>query len=72
MAAFGVPLMLAVKVIRVAVQIKGPLHIRKGHLTVLLGRIGRTPKAIPIDVLLNALTVNVICVFGIEGSVVVR
>ena len=71
-AAFGVPLMLAVKVIRIAVQIKGPLHIREGHLTVLLGRIGRAPEAIPIDVLLNTLTINVVGVFGIKGSVVVR
>ncbi len=71
-AAFGVPLMLAVKVVRVAVQIKGPFHIREGHLTVLLGRIGRALETIPIDVLLNALTVNVVGVFGIKGSVVVR
>ena len=50
-AAFGVPLMLAVKVIRVAVQIKGTLHIREGNLPVLLGRIGYAPKTIPINVL---------------------
>ena len=71
-AAFGVPLMLAVKVIRVAIQIKGPFHIREGNFPILLGRIGRAPETVPIDVLLNALTVNVAGVFGIEGSVIVR
>ena len=64
--------MLSVKVIRVAVQIKGSFHIHKGHLAVLLGRIGRTPETIPIDVLLNPFAVNVTGVFGIECSVVVR
>ena len=71
MAAFGISLMLAVKVIRVAVQVKGPLHIRKGHLSVLLGRIGRAPKAVPIDVLRNSFPINVVGVFGVECSVVV-
>ena len=71
-AAFCVPLMLPIKVIRIAVQIKGSFHIRKGHLAVLLGRIGRAPETIPIDVLLNPLTVNVTGVIGIECSVVVR
>ena len=44
----------------------------KGDLAILLGRIGRAPKTIPIDVLLNAFTVNVVGVFGIKGSVIVR
>jgi hypothetical protein len=71
-AAFCVPLMLPVKVIRVAVQIKGSFHIRKGHLAVLLGRIGRAPETIPIDVLRNSFPVNVVGVIGIKGPVIVR
>ena len=71
-AAFCVPLMLPIKIIRIAVQIKGSFHIRKGHLAVLLGRIGRAPETIPIDVLRNSFPVNVVGVIGIKGPVIVR